>query len=112
MASTSPGTTSRSVNWTHPPGPIRKVTSSTFGGRPIPAMPSVDQSLRDKPADNPATANSGPAGLLRAYFGSGWAFLIPYLAVYLLYAWLRWPVNAGATFAAPPLLHVFWFLHG
>ncbi|MBI2515843.1 MAG: hypothetical protein HYV95_02900 [Opitutae bacterium] len=30
---------------------------------------------------------------LRAYFRSGWAFFIPYLAAYLLYAWLKWPVN-------------------
>jgi hypothetical protein len=30
---------------------------------------------------------------LRRYFRSGWAFLIPYLAAYLLYWWLRWPVN-------------------
>src|SRR3989338_8841542 len=54
------------------------------------------------------------------YFRSGWAFLIPYLAVYLLYAWLRWPVNAvgiesmelRATSWVPPLLHLYWFLHG
>ena len=69
------------------------------------------------------------------------ASLIPYLAAYLLYAWLKWPVNpapggeglvkgmsesAGAlpstawssppftftlTSLVPPLLHVYWFLH-
>ena len=32
-----------------------------------------------------------------AYFRSGWAFLIPYLAAYLLYAWLKWPVNPVAA---------------
>ena len=31
--------------------------------------------------------------MLQNYFRSGWAFLIPYLAAYLLYAWLKWPVN-------------------
>ena len=30
---------------------------------------------------------------LQAYFASGWVFLMPYLAAYLLYAWLKWPVN-------------------
>lgn len=33
---------------------------------------------------------------LRSYFRSGWAFLIPYLAAYLLYAWLELPVNPVA----------------
>ena len=64
----------------------------------------------------------GPlAWILTAYFRSGWAFLIPYLLFYLLYAWQNWPVNppaANAVGAAvadrwvPALLHVFWFLHG
>lgn len=57
---------------------------------------------------------------LRAYFRSGWAFLIPYLAAYLLYAWHRWPVNVvaagsieqGAGNWVPCLLHVYWLLHG
>ncbi len=67
---------------------------------------------------------------LRAYFNSGWAFLIPYLAAYLLYWWLKWPVNpevsgqssavsaAGADSlgfgpwsSAFCLLHVYWALH-
>lgn len=78
---------------------------------------------------------------LVSYFRSGWAFLIPYLAAYLLYAWLKWPVNpaaggeglvkgmsesAGAlpstAWSSPPftftltslvpcLLHVYWTLH-
>ncbi|NBR59819.1 MAG: hypothetical protein EBT89_11765, partial [Opitutaceae bacterium] len=73
-----------------------------------------------------------------AYFRSGWAFLIPYLAAYLLYAWLKWPVNpvaAGSSTVGggqlavsaigalpstahgllstgvPCLLHVYWTLH-
>jgi hypothetical protein len=52
-----------------------------------------------------------------AYFASGWAFLIPYLAAYLIYAWFRWPVNVVADGAPgmgawiPCLLHVYWFLH-
>ncbi len=66
------------------------------------------------------------------YFRSGWAFFIPYLAAYLLYAWLKWPVNpasrgggiakeiseSGATLTPSPplsltpcLLHVYWFIH-
>lgn len=50
---------------------------------------------------------------LQCYFRFGWAFLIPYLAVYLLYAWLKWPVHPqGAWTWVPALLHVYWFLHG
>ena len=60
---------------------------------------------------------------LRAYFRSGWAFLIPYLAAYLLYYLLKWPVNpaAGVNGASslalgtwhlvPSLLSVFWAMH-
>jgi hypothetical protein len=36
--------------------------------------------------------NPSKPGLID-YFRSGWAFLIPYLAAYLLYAWRKWPVN-------------------
>lgn len=49
-----------------------------------------------------------------SYFRSGWAFLIPYLAAYLLYAWLKWPVhppNTGQEGVVPSLLHVYWALH-
>lgn len=68
--------------------------------------------------------------LLRKYFRSGWAFLIPYLAAYLLYWWLRWAINpisseGGVKVASasgplaphashltpPALLHVYWALH-
>jgi len=58
---------------------------------------------------------------LRKYFSSGWTFLIPYLAAYLLYYVLKWPVNAAGGgqmaevrvqwSAVPPLLHVYWILH-
>ncbi len=70
------------------------------------------------------------SGTLQTYFRSGWAFLIPYLAAYLLYAWLKWPVNPGGAgegmvkaisesesvvsgpwSVVPCLLHVYWFLH-
>lgn len=68
--------------------------------------------------------------MLQSYFRSGWAFLIPYLAAYLLYAWLKWPVHAGgpgegivkgisesvgassSLLPAPcSLLHLYWSLH-
>jgi len=59
---------------------------------------------------------------IRRYFSSGWAFLIPYLTAYLLYYWLKWPVNpadAGVKVRVasesgtwvPCLLHVYWILH-
>ncbi len=61
------------------------------------------------------------APLLRRYFHSGWAFLIPYLAAYLLYYITGWPVNAStdasstahspSPFAPPPLIHLYWLLH-
>jgi len=57
------------------------------------------------------------AAALRAYFYSGWAFLIPYLVVYLLYYWQKWPANSFAPSALgnggyiPALLHVYWALH-
>lgn len=52
---------------------------------------------------------------LRAYFLSGWGFLIPYLATYLLYTWLNGPVNPAAgdqRQSVSALLHVYWMLHG
>ncbi|HRJ45866.1 MAG TPA: hypothetical protein PKY38_00760 [Opitutaceae bacterium] len=73
--------------------------------------------------------------ILWTYFRSGWAFLIPYLIAYLLYAWLDLPVNpvgagsmengAGQSISEsdflpssfsflpspPSLLHVYWALH-
>ena len=79
---------------------------------------------------SPFSPGSRAGVVLRDYFRSGWAFLIPYLAAYLLYAWLKWPVNpgragegvmkgmsesAGATASLLPapcsLLHLYWFLH-
>ena len=78
--------------------------------------PSSDRSGRDYPL--PTTRYSL---LLISYFRSGWAFLIPYLAAYLLYAWLRWPVNPATDLvpSVPPssvlrppcLLHAYWALH-
>ncbi len=57
--------------------------------------------------------------LSRAYLCSGWAFLIPYLGAYLLYAWSGWPVNPAAVSGlsdevsgqVPSLLYVYWLLH-
>lgn len=67
---------------------------------------------------------------LRTYFRSGWVFLIPYLIAYLIYAWLKLPLNPIARAAGPShyigengsavngqwttvpsLLHVYWALH-
>lgn len=49
---------------------------------------------------------------LVAYFRSGWAFLLPYLFLYLAYAWQKWPLGPGGSGGQPPaLLHVFWVLH-
>lgn len=63
---------------------------------------------------------------LQRYFASGWAFLIPYLAAYLLYYVTDWPVNpvtdAPLSPLTPPtpltspapvpsLLHLYWVLH-
>jgi len=65
----------------------------------------------------PAGQQAGTALHLRRYFYSGWAFLIPYLAAYLLYLWLKWPANSFSPSALgnggyiPALLHVYWVLH-
>src|ERR1035437_3947496 len=69
-----------------------------------------------------ASADRQPHLLLCSYFHSGWVFFIPYLAAYLLYAGLKWPVNPGTSsqqlavsnlvWWLPCLLHVYWFLHG
>lgn len=55
-----------------------------------------------------------PSESVSNYFRGGWAFLVPYLAAYLLYAWLKWPVHpaiGGPGAAGLPLLHVYWALH-
>jgi hypothetical protein len=57
------------------------------------------------------TEDFTPRILLRRYFFSGWAFLIPYLCFYLLYYLLKWPVNPGSGRHLPSLLHVYWALH-
>ncbi|MFT3867301.1 MAG: hypothetical protein QM715_02275 [Nibricoccus sp.] len=71
----------------------------------------------------PITRSSFFTAAIRRYFYSGWAFLIPYLAVYLLYYVTKWPVNtanrnqtleAGSqitTSLVPCLLHIYWVLH-
>ncbi len=74
--------------------------------------------------DGPSSRLLAPRSrLLISYFQSGWAFFIPYLAAYLLYAWLTWPVNPTSAlglpsnglppsfFRPPCLLHVYWTLH-
>jgi hypothetical protein len=69
----------------------------------------------------PATRYPLLATFLRQYFYSGWAFLIPYLAAYLLYYVTAWPVNPAEGNQdsvssiqnpwVPPLLHIYWALH-
>src|SRR4051812_15512003 len=57
---------------------------------------------------------------LIAYYRSGWAFLLPYLGFYLLYVWIKGPLNPVAAGVAPPpvggaslpsLLELYWMLH-
>lgn len=51
---------------------------------------------------------------IRRYFYSGWAWLIPYLAAYLVYANLKWPISPdsdGQQATVPCLLHVYWAFH-
>ena len=66
--------------------PLLSFTAHVLTDRPPRALHHVLHS---------STSEVGPAShrQLVAYFRSGWAFLIPYLAAYLLYAWLKWPVN-------------------
>lgn len=60
-----------------------------------PLLPFTAHVLTDRPPPTAPGSNFG--AMLQNYFRSGWAFLIPYLAAYLLYAWLRWPVNPVAA---------------
>lgn len=45
------------------------------------------------------------------YFRSGWAFFVPYLVAYLLYAATGWPVQTRPDGAVPSLTRVFAVLH-
>ena len=47
----------------------------------------------------------------RKYFASGWAFLVPYVALYLGWLALGWPVKPGTTLHGIALVHVYWVLH-
>ena len=114
---------------------------STDSHRPPRALHHVLHSSTSDGGSSTSEVGSTVHRQLVSYFRSGWAFLIPYLAAYLLYAWLKWPVNpaaggeglvkgisesAGAlpstalssppstftlTSLVPCLLHVYWFLH-
>lgn len=48
---------------------------------------------------------------LRRYFYSGWAFFVPYIALYLAYAWTKWPAIPGGESNLPNLLYIFWTVH-
>lgn len=60
-------------------------------------------------------SSGGKSGLLRAYFASGWAFFLPYLASYLIYCALDWNVHASThligRWQAPSLVAIFDFWH-
>lgn len=56
-------------------------------------------------------SGSRVGALTRVYFRSGWAFLIPYLAIFIIYRWQEWPANSSSSSVIPSLLHVFWVLH-
>ena len=60
-----------------------------------PLLPFTAHVLTDRPP--PTSPGNRSGAMLQNYFRSGWAFLIPYLAAYLLYAWLKWPVNPVAA---------------
>ena len=64
-----------------------------------PLLPFTAHVLTDRPP--PTSPGNSFGAMLQSYFRSGWAFLIPYLAAYLLYAWLRWPVNPVAAGSSP-----------
>ena len=64
-----------------------------------PLLPFTAHVLTDRPPPTAPGSNFG--AMLQNYFRSGWAFLIPYLAAYLLYAWLKWPVNPVAAGSSP-----------
>ena len=50
--------------------------------------------------------------ILRSYFASGWAFLIPYIAAFLIYYKFKLPLtNAGPSQLVPSLLHIYWCIH-
>ena len=53
------------------------------------------------------------ASQIRSYFCSGWAFFLPYLAAYTVYALNQWPVVRGETggLALPTLFEVYRALH-
>jgi hypothetical protein len=81
--------------------------------------------LPPSPESLPTRGGTLYSGALRAYFYSGWAFLIPYLVLYLLYYWQKWPANPSIDLPldsshppstafglpVPPLLDIYRALH-
>ena len=50
--------------------------------------------------------------ILRSYFASGWAFLIPYVVAFLIYYKFKLPLSiAGPSQFVPTLLHIYWCIH-
>lgn len=50
--------------------------------------------------------------MLRKYFASGWAFLIPYVIAFLIYYKFKLPLTiTGPYQLVPSLLHIYWCIH-
>ena len=50
--------------------------------------------------------------ILRSYFASGWAFLIPYVVAFLIYYKFKLPLTiADPSLIVPTLLHIYWWIH-
>lgn len=72
---------------------------------PVPSFPRTPSDRADAGLD--LHRESPAERKLRAYFFSGWIFLIPYLGIYLLSAWQGWSVTAVVrTFQALHLFHL------
>ncbi len=105
-------------------------TASDFRSNSHHGAPSARFAIFNSSFSGRRSQLSTLAPSLRAYFYSGWAFLIPYLFFYLLYEWEKWPANPvagaierppvvssqlslvhGPSSVVPCLLYVYWALH-
>ncbi|MEO6567539.1 MAG: hypothetical protein ABIO94_02150 [Opitutaceae bacterium] len=75
-------------------------------------MPKTDVYIR---GDKSSPSGGTWSGALVAYYRSGWIFLLPYLGFYLLYVWIKGPLNpslAASGASIPSLLDIYRALHG